>query len=78
MRKTTCLVNNYNYCKFVVQAIESALAQSTPFDEIIVVDDLSTDDSVNIIKEKYQDNSRIKIVVKDKNEGQLSAFNEGF
>ena len=78
MPKTTCLVNNYNYCKFVVQAIESALTQSVPFDEIIVVDDLSTDNSVDIIKEKYQDESRIKIVVKDKNEGQLSAFNEGF
>ena len=75
MPKTTCLVNNYNYCKFVVQAIESALTQSVPFDEIIVVDDLSTDNSVDIIKEKYQDESRIKIVV---NEGQLSAFNEGF
>src|SRR5436190_10302389 len=44
--KTSCLINNYNYAHFVGDAIESALAQTIAFDEIIVVDDGSTDESV--------------------------------
>lgn len=78
MAKTSCLINNYNYCKFVIEAIESALLQSIQFDEIIVVDDLSTDDSVKVIKEKYKDNPLVTIIPKMQNEGQLSTFNKGF
>jgi glycosyltransferase involved in cell wall biosynthesis len=75
--KTTCLINNYNYKNFVCEAIESALSQTHPFDEIVVVDDASTDGSINLLQEKYGSNPSIKIVFKEKNEGQLSAFNVG-
>ena len=37
--RRTCLINNYNYARFVEQSVSSALEQSLPFDEIIVVDD---------------------------------------
>lgn len=40
----------YNNALFVKQAIESALRQSYPFKEIIVIDDGSTDDSLTIIR----------------------------
>jgi glycosyltransferase involved in cell wall biosynthesis len=76
--KTTCLINNYNYEDYICEAIESALSQTYPFDEIIVVDDGSTDKSAILIQEKYGKNSKIKIIVKEKNEGQLSAINTGF
>jgi glycosyltransferase involved in cell wall biosynthesis len=78
MLKTTCLVNNYNYSNFVVEAVESVLNQTTPFDEIIIVDDCSTDNSVGIIQEKFHDYPQIKMLFKDINEGQLSAFNHGY
>lgn len=39
------LINNRNYAEYVGQAIESALAQSYPHIEVVVVDDGSTDDS---------------------------------
>jgi glycosyltransferase involved in cell wall biosynthesis len=76
--KTTCLINNYNYKDFICEAIESALSQTHKFDEIIVVDDASTDGSINLLQEKYGPNPSVKIIIKEKNEGQLSAFNEGF
>jgi glycosyltransferase involved in cell wall biosynthesis len=78
MLKKTCLVNNYNYREYVVDAINSAIFQTVSFDEVIVVDDLSTDDSVDVIKAHYQDNPSVKIICKNQNEGQLSAFNRGF
>jgi glycosyltransferase involved in cell wall biosynthesis len=76
--KTTCLINNYNYKEYICEAIESALLQTYPFDEVIVVDDASTDGSATLIKEKYGLNSSIKIILKKNNEGQLAAATTGF
>ncbi|NJL77872.1 MAG: glycosyltransferase family 2 protein [Richelia sp. SM2_1_7] len=78
MIKTTCLINNFNYGNFIIEAVESVLQQTVQFDEVIIVDDGSTDNSVQNIQEKYADNSQVKLIIKDKNEGQLSSFNLGY
>jgi glycosyltransferase involved in cell wall biosynthesis len=67
------LINNYNYARFLDEAIDSALSQSYPSKEIIVVDDGSTDNSREIIS-RYGD--RIIPILKE-NGGQASAFNAG-
>lgn len=68
------LINNYNYHRFLAEAIDSALAQTYDNFEVIVVDDGSTDGSREIIKQ-YE--NRIIPVLKE-NGGQASAFNAGF
>lgn len=68
------IINNYNYAPFLRACIDSALGQSYPSLEVIVVDDGSTDDSRAIIAE-YGD--RVISVMKP-NGGQASAFNAGF
>lgn len=68
------LINNYNYGEFLEQSIESVLAQSCENIEIVVVDDGSSDNSVEVIK-KYEHS--IKTIYKE-NAGQASAFNAGF
>lgn len=73
-RLLSIVVNNYNYGRFLREAIDSALAQSYPWTEVIVVDDGSTDDSWDVI-EGY--GTRVIAVRKD-NGGQASAFNAGF
>jgi glycosyltransferase involved in cell wall biosynthesis len=70
----TILINNYNYGRFLRQAIDSALAQSYSNLEIIVVDDGSADDSRDVIC-RYGD--RIIPIFKA-NGGQASALNAGF
>lgn len=68
------IVNNYNYGRFLAQAIDSALAQDWPATEVVVVDDGSTDGSQDIIA-RY--GGKIRTVLKS-NGGQGSAFNAGF
>ena len=75
--KTTCLINNYNYANFLPEAVNSALNQSVSFDEIIIVDDASTDSSAEVIN-TFTKETNVKSVLKEKNQGQLSSFNEGF
>ncbi len=68
------IIDNYNYGRFVKQAVDSALAQTYPKTEVIVVDDGSNDNSLAVIRRYGQ---RIGYVFKD-NGGQASAFNAGF
>ena len=75
--KTSCLVNNYNYAPFVGGAVRSALAQNRPFGEIIVVDDGSTDGSVELLRREFANAPTVKLLQKE-NGGQLSAFRAGF
>jgi glycosyltransferase involved in cell wall biosynthesis len=74
---TTCLINNYNYARFLGEALDSTLAQTVPFDEIIVVDDGSSDESVELLARRCAQHPTIQMVAKQ-NQGQLSCFNEGF
>lgn len=76
--KTSVLINNYNYQNYVIDAIESVLAQSISVDEIIVVDDCSSDQSAQILESRYHNSNVVKLVLKSQNKGQLSAFQAGF
>ncbi len=68
------IISSYNYGRFLPQAIDSALSQTYPYTEVIVVDDGSTDSSREIISGYGK---RIIPVLKE-NGGQASAFNAGF
>ncbi len=67
------VVNNYNYARFLRQAIESALAQAHDPVHTIVVDDGSSDGSRELLRH-YED--RVELVLKE-NGGQASALNAG-
>lgn len=68
------IINNYNYDRFLADAIDSALNQTYTNIEVIVVDDGSTDNSRNVIAQ-YGD--RI-IPLLQANGKQGAAFNHGF
>jgi glycosyltransferase involved in cell wall biosynthesis len=68
------IINNYNYDRFLAEAIDSALDQTYPQIEVIVVDDGSTDKSRELMA-GYGD--RI-IPILQPNGKQAAAFNSGF
>ncbi|HWP40316.1 MAG TPA: glycosyltransferase [Tepidisphaeraceae bacterium] len=72
--QVSIIIDNYNYGRYLPQAIDSALNQTIDDVEVIVVDDGSCDNSRQII-ESYQ--TRIRAILKD-NGGQASALNAGF
>lgn len=68
------IIPNYNYGRFLSEAIESVLAQTYSCREIIVVDDGSTDNSLEVLV-RYEKNG-VK-VIRQKNCGVGAARNVG-
>jgi hypothetical protein len=68
------IINNYNYDRFLPQAINSALNQTYPNVEVIVVDDGSIDTSREIIASYGQQ----ILALLQENGKQGAAFNNGF
>jgi glycosyltransferase involved in cell wall biosynthesis len=68
------IIPNHNYAQYLSASIQSALDQSYPSVEVIVVDDGSTDDS-RLVIESF--GSRIRTIYQE-NQGQTAANNAGF
>lgn len=68
------VISSYNYARFVGAAIESALAQTHPDIEVIVVDDGSSDGSPEVIA-GYEGSVRAAV---QENRGQGGAVNRGY
>lgn len=73
MRKIL-IVNNYNYAEFLETCLASALQQTCTFDQILFIDDGSTDDSVALVESCFSGCSTLQVIRKA-NGGQLSCFN---
>jgi glycosyltransferase involved in cell wall biosynthesis len=74
-RGVSVVITNYNYGKYLNDAIRSCQWQNTPPDEVIVVDDGSTDNSLEILK-PLADRGFIKLIAQ-KNQGVAAARNNG-
>lgn len=70
------LITAFNREKFIADAIESALAQTFDDYEVIVVDDASTDATVDVIKRYAAQDSRIRFYVNEKNLGDYPNRNK--
>ena len=71
------LVANFNYAKYVGQAIESVLQQSYQNFEIVICDDGSTDNSCDVIQSYLTRDPRV-ILVRRPNGGQAAAWNAAY
>lgn len=74
--KVSIVIPVYNVSKYLRPCLESALAQTLKEIEIICVDDGSTDDSLQILREYEERDSRVVVIHKE-NGGYGKAVNTG-
>lgn len=73
----SAILPNYNMANLLPAALDSLLAQTKPFAEIIIVDDGSTDHSQAVIQQYLDQYPRVRLIKHDKNQGVLAALNTG-
>lgn len=71
--KISIIIINYNKANFLTESINSALKNQSELCEILIVDDGSTDGSIEIINQ-YKPHSNVRIILKD-NEGVIKTRN---
>ena len=74
--RVSVVIPTYNRSAMLCKAVESVLAQTYQDYEIIIVDDGSTDDTKEVIQNRYGDNSQIHYLYKT-NGGLADARNHG-
>ena len=68
----------YNAEPFIERAVRSAMEQTYPVFEIIIVDDGSSDDTASVIRALADGDPRIKLLATEENSGVSVARNKGF
>ena len=67
----------YNHSKFIGEAIRSVTNQDYPAVELIVLDDCSEDDSVEVVKKLMKEGVSVEhLIVNEKNLGMCRSFNK--
>ncbi|MGA2669359.1 MAG: glycosyltransferase family 2 protein [Ignavibacteria bacterium] len=75
--KISVIILNYNGSKYIVNCLSSVLKSSYDNFEVILVDNASTDDSISIVEELFND-ERIRIVRNSSNLGFCEGNNIGY
>lgn len=75
--KVSIITPMYNSAGTISQTIESAVSQSYTDWELLLIDDCSTDNSLEIAKKYQARDSRIKVLKLDSNSGAAKARNTG-
>jgi len=77
MPRVSVIIPNYNHARFLRRRIESVLAQTYEDFEVLLLDDASTDNSLEIIAQ-YENDPRIRIVCNEQNSGTpFKQWNKG-
>ncbi|SFO87178.1 glycosyltransferase family 2 protein [Hydrogenimonas thermophila] len=77
MNLVSVITPSYNSSKFIAKTIESVLNQTYQNWEMIIVDDVSSDNSNEIIEGYRKKDNRIKLIKLEKNSGPAIARNIG-
>ncbi|MBF4492904.1 glycosyltransferase family 2 protein [Flavobacterium sp. MR2016-29] len=72
--KVSVVLCTYNGSSYLKKQLNSILEQTYDIDEIVIVDDCSTDSTRDILREYQKDNNKIKLFFNEKNLGSNSSF----
>jgi teichuronic acid biosynthesis glycosyltransferase TuaG len=74
-QKITAVIPAYNAAQFLRNALSSVFEQTRVPDEVIVVDDCSTDNTVEVAREFAETDKRLRVLSTPKNSGSAIARN---
>lgn len=69
------VISNYNHADYIVGALESIYAQNYSPMELIIIDDASTDNSVEVIEEYLKKFNNARLIRNEKNLGAIANGN---
>ena len=75
--RISLVMPNYNHAAYLPASVGGMLAQTRPADEIIILDDASTDDSVAVIEQLTKAHPGVRIVRHTERGGVVRALNAG-
>ena len=77
MFDVSVIVPMYNAQKYIVDCVEGLLKQSLEKVEVIIVNDCSSDNSMELCKKHFGDNERVQLIDQPRNMGPGAARNAG-
>lgn len=69
MKTISVIIPNYNNSKYIRECVKSVQEQTYPIEEIVIYDDMSTDNSREILQELAAGDERIRLILPDENRG---------
>jgi len=78
MEKTTLsvLISNYNHAHYIANALEAILSQSYRPIEVVIIDDASTDNSVEVIQQFVERDPIVRLIRNERNMGNVYNVNK--
>lgn len=70
------IVASYNHAEYLVQRMDSLINQTYQDIEILVIEDCSTDKSVEVLR-NYESHPKVKLIIREKNGGWVAVSNQG-
>ena len=73
----TVVVPCYNYADYLPHAVHTALSQQEVDVEVVIVDDASTDNSLEVARQLAAADARVRVLAHPENRGPVRTFNDG-
>ena len=70
------VVASYNHAEYLKRRMDSLINQTYKDIEILVIDDCSTDESVEVLRE-YETHPKVNLIIREKNGGWVAVSNQG-
>ncbi|WP_220668314.1 glycosyltransferase family 2 protein [Pseudarthrobacter phenanthrenivorans] len=77
MPTVSVVISCYNYARYLTTAVQSCISQQEVTVEVIIVDDASTDDSLDVARSLSRRHANVSVISHAANAGPVGAFNDG-
>ena len=77
MASIDIVIPNYQYGRYLRHCVTSVLSQKIQQMRVLIIDNASTDDSLEVAQSIARDDPRVQVIARQRNLGWRASFNEG-